>query len=29
VAAGPRVGINAATTRRWRFYIAGNPFVSR
>lgn len=25
---GPRVGIRAATTRPWRFYIPGNPFVS-
>jgi DNA-3-methyladenine glycosylase len=29
VVAGPRIGINSATTRPWRFYIADNPFVSR
>ncbi|MGH2399508.1 MAG: DNA-3-methyladenine glycosylase [bacterium] len=29
VAAGPRVGIRVATERAWRFYAAGNGFVSR
>lgn len=29
VVAGPRVGIRVATGRAWRFYVAGNGFVSR
>jgi DNA-3-methyladenine glycosylase len=29
IAAGPRIGINSATTRLWRFYVADNPYVSR
>jgi len=29
VAAGPRIGIRAAADRPWRFYIPGNPCVSR
>lgn len=29
VVAGPRIGIRVATERAWRFYVAGNGFVSR
>ena len=29
VRCGPRVGIRSATTRPWRFWMAGNPFVSK
>ncbi len=29
VATSPRVGIRVATVRPWRFYIPGNPYVSR
>lgn len=29
VATSPRVGIRVATRRPWRFFIPGNPFVSR
>jgi len=29
VAASPRIGIRAATNRLWRFYVSGNPYVSR
>jgi len=29
VQASPRIGIRVATDRRWRFFIPGNPFVSR
>lgn len=29
VATSPRIGIRAATARPWRFYVAGNAFVSR
>ena len=29
IAAGPRVGIRHAAEQPWRFYIKGNPFVSK
>lgn len=29
VSSGPRIGIRVATERRWRFFIAGHPSVSR
>lgn len=29
VRTSPRIGIRVATDRRWRFYIPGNPFLSR
>jgi len=29
VVTGPRIGIRVATHRPWRFYIPGNPYVSR
>ena len=29
IVASPRIGIRRATQKRWRFHIAGNPYVSR
>lgn len=29
IVASPRIGIRRATEKRWRFHIAGNPYVSR
>lgn len=29
IVAGPRIGINSATERPWRFYTAGSAFISR
>ena len=29
VASGPRIGIRVATDRPWRFWVEGDPFVSR
>ena len=29
IVASPRIGIRRATRKRWRFHIAGNPYVSR